>query len=165
MPEQSIAFSETMKHTGIWNFRDLYNFCFLWFKEEGYNVEETLYNEKILATGKEIVIKWKVWKKVSDYFKNVIEIKWKILGMQDVEIEKNGKKLKSNSGETEFKVDGFLERDYEQRWEVNPTYKFFRGIYDKYITRETREQYEDKLTAKCVSFVGDTKAFLNLGGR
>lgn len=165
MVEKSTVFAEKLKHTGYWNFRDLYNFCYLWLQDEGYLVEEHEYNEKIVANGKEIIIKWRAWKKVSDYFKNVIELKWRILRMVDSEIEIEGKKQKTNHGEVEIKFESILERDYEERWEVSPTYKFFRAIYDKYIIKQTWDEYEDRLADKTATFVQQIKAFLVLEGR
>lgn len=166
MSETTTVFAEKLKHTGLWDFKEFYNFCFLWLRDEGYIVEEHEYNEKILSGGKEIVIKWKAWRKISDYFKYIIKVNWRILRMQDVEIElENGNKGKTNKGEVELKVEGQLEKDWEDRWERSPSYKFFRGIYDKYIIRTTTDQYEDDLADKCASFVSQCKAFLDLGGR
>jgi hypothetical protein len=165
MPEKNQIFSQKIKQKGFWNFTDLYNFCYMWLKDEGYNVSENEYTEKLVGNGKELVIKWEAKKKVSDYFLNMIEVKWRILGMQDAEVEKEGKKEKTNKGEVGFEITGTLLRDWEERWERNPSYKFFRGIYDKYIIKSTTEQYEDRLEAKCVSFVEQIKAFLQIEGK
>jgi hypothetical protein len=137
----------------------------MWFKDEGYSIFENEYSEKLTGGGKEVVIKWECKKKISDYFRNIIEVKWRIIGLQDAEIERDGKKEKTHKGDLSMEINGQLERDWEERWEKNPTYKFFRGIYDAYITRSTREQYEDRLTAKAVSYTEAVKAFLNLEGK
>jgi len=80
----------------VQDFTELYNFCYNWLKNEDYVLEEKEYVEKNPAVGKEIIIKWEAWKKISDYFKNVIKMNWHILGMNDVDIEVNGKKDKTN---------------------------------------------------------------------
>ena len=162
MAEKSSAYKEAVKYKGFFSYTDLYNFCYNWFKEEGYNLKEEVYTEKLSGFGKEVLIEWKATKKISDYYKNIIEVKWHILGMNDAEVEVEGKKQKTNKGEVKISVSADLERDYEENWDKTPMWKFLRGIYDKYIMRTTQDEYEDRLTKKAVSFVEDLKAFLNL---
>lgn len=165
MAEKSPAFKEKLKNKGFFNFNELYQFCYSWFRDEGYTIFENEYSEKLASNGKEIVIKWEAKKKISDYYRNIIEVKWRIIGLQDAEIERDGKKEKTNKGDLTMEIDAQLERDWEERWEKTPIYKFFRGIYDNYITRSTREAYEDRLTSKAVSYTENVKAYLNLEGK
>jgi len=162
MVEKSNVLEQALKHKGYFNFRDLYNFCYDWIKEQGYEVSEKNYTEKLSANGKEIIIKWEIEKEVTDYFKNLIEVKWHILGMTDVEIERDGKKEKTNKGELKIKFSADLERDYEKRWEDNPIWKFLRGVYDKYIIRTTIDEYEDRLREKAEAYIEQVKSFLVL---
>jgi hypothetical protein len=165
MAEKSNVYEQAVKHKGFFNYSDLYNFCYNWFKEEGYKLSEDTYTEKLSGFGKEIQIEWKASKKISDYYKNVIEAKWHILGMNDAEVEIDGKKVKTNKGEVKIKISADLVRDYEENWDKKPMWKFLRGIYDKYIMRTTQDEYEDRLAKKTISFVEDLKSFLNLEGR
>ena len=165
MGEEKIVFEQSVKQKGLFPYADLYNFCYNWFKNENYDLAEEEYTEKVSAGGKEIIIKWKAWRKITDYYKYVYEVKWHILGMADAEAEENGKKIKTNKGEVKIVVKAKVNRDYEETWDRVPFYKFLRGIYDMYIMRTTNEQYEDVLVGKAQSFVEDTKAFLNLEGK
>jgi len=144
---------------------DLYNFCFNWLKDEGYKLKEEEYTEKITSFGKEIILKWEASKKITDYFKHVIKVEWHILGMKDAEVEQDGKKVSTNKGEVKITIKATLVRDYEERWEDRPFYKFLRGVYEKYIIRETREEYESDLENKAKEYIKEIKAFLNLAGR
>ena len=123
------------------------------------------YNRSKHNSHKPIEIEWDARKKISDYFKQKIKVKWHILGLNDAEVEVDGKKVKTNKGELKLTVDGILERDYEETWEKSPTNKFLRGIYDKYIIKTTIDEYEDRLFLKANSFFEDTKAFLALEGK
>ena len=166
MAQKSSVFEQTLMHKGYFNFSDLYNFCFQWLQDEGYtNLAEESYQEKLSDIGKEIKIKWIAKKKVTDYFRNIIELKWQIIGLVDAEIERGNKKEKTNKGDLRMDFSADLEKDYENRWADKPIWKFFRGVYDKYIIRTTIDEYEDRLTAKAVSFVSDIKAFLQLEGK
>ena len=162
MTEKSEVLKEKMRHVGFFDFKELYNFCFEWLKEEGYNVIEDSYLEKITDRGKEIKIKWTAKKKISDYFRNKIELNWHILGLVDAEVERNGKKEKLNKGDLTVTFDAVIEKDYENKWEDNPSFKFLRSIYDKYIIKTTLDEYEDRLQGKTEEFIAEVKSFLVL---
>ena len=165
MSEKKDVFKQQVKQKGFFDYEGLYKFCFTWLKEEDYYLSEDKYDEKVTAHGKEIKIKWTARKEISDYFRNIIELKWHIIGMTEAEVEIDGKKENTNKGEVKIDIKGTLERDYEKRWEDRPAWKFLRGVYDKYIIRTTMEQYEIKLNGKASTFFEQIKAFLNLLGR
>jgi hypothetical protein len=110
MAEKSEVFNQVLKSKGFWNFTELYNFCFNWLVDEGYNVKEKEYVEKIGGAGKEINITWEAAKKVTDYFKNEVNVSWHILGMKDAEIEREGRKESTNKGEVKITIKGNLVR-------------------------------------------------------
>lgn len=162
MANKSTVFKQTIKQKGYWNYKDLYGFCFSWLKDRGYTVKENEYTEKNSGAGKEIILDWAADKKVTDYFKNSISVKWHITQMQDAEIERDGKMVGTNKGDLKIVVEATLESDYEGGWERSAFVKFMRGIYDKYIMRTTTEQYEDRATDDAVEFVSQVKSFLQL---
>jgi len=165
MAEKKEVYKQKVKQTGYWNYKELYNFCFNWLKDEGYKLKEKEYTEKITSVGKEIILKWEASKKITDYFKQVMKVEWHILGMKDAEIEQEGKKVSTNKGEVKITVKAELVRDYEERWEDRPFYKFLRGVYEKYVIRATKEEYENNLEDKAKDYLKEIKAFLNLSGR
>ena len=160
MVEKDNVFTSKIKQSGIFDFKEFYRFAYEWLDGEGYDVSEDKYSEKVSPQGKEIEIDWTAKRKISDYFRFVGKIKWRILGMKDVEVQKNGEKLKMNKGTAEIKAKGVLEKDYEHRWEDNPFFKFLRGIYDRYIIRARIDQYETKLVKEMDEFLGQCKSFL-----
>ena len=165
MALKSNVLKQKIKQVGYWNFKDLYNFSFEWLEDHGYSVSEDEYTEKEKENGKELNIEWVANKKVTDYYKNTIKVKWHILYMTDAEIERDGKKEKTNKGEVkmEFIVD--LVKDYEERWEDEPLWKFLRGVYEKYIIRTTNDEYEDRLEDDALEYINQIKAFLQLSGK
>lgn len=162
MAQKKEVYKEKFKHTGYWKYKEVYDMMFQWFREHGYKIQEDLYNEKIISSGKEVIAKWKGSKKVTDYFKFQIKADWHILHMKDVEVEVDGKKVKTQNGEVEIIFKGNLIKDYEKRWEDKPLFKFLRGVYEKYIVRETVDEYEDDLEDDVRELIGDLKAFLKL---
>lgn len=166
MAEKDTIFSSKIKYAGIFNFKDFYQFCYQWLSDEaGLTVEEEEYSEKISGPVKNIDIKWKGSKKVSDYFKNEVKVEFKILAMSEVEINQGGNKVKTNKGEVSVKVKGILVKDYEGKFETTAKMKFWRGIYEKWIIGSRVEEFEDKLAGKCDDFLGQAKAFLDISGQ
>ena len=165
MAEKDTQFKEKIKQSGTFDFKDLYSFAYEWLDGEGYNVAEKKYAEEVSGDSKKIEIEWETKKKVSDYFQFVIKVDWKMLNLKNVEVIREGKKIKLNSGQAEIKVSGVLVKDYESRWEDRPIWKFLRGVYDRYIIRSRIDEYEDKITSQADDFVNQLKAYLAIEGK
>lgn len=165
MVEKDIVFSGKIKQSGIFDYKEFYRFCYQWLVDEGYKVIEKNYSEKITPTGKEVEIEWEAKRKITDYFRFVLKIKWRIIGMTTVEVEEGGKKIKMNKGMPEIRLYAILEKDYEHRWESNAFSKFLRGLYDRYVIRARIEQFEGKIFSEGDEFLAQAKSFLTLEGK
>ena len=164
--EKDEIYSSKMKYKGLFNLKEYYNFCYQWLSEEtGLDVEEIEYSEKLKGNTKDIDIKWKGTKKVSDYFEFEIKVEFKILAMSEIEINKNGMKEKTNNGEISTKVKATLIKDYDGKFESTPKMKFIRGIYEKWVISQRIIDFEDKLATNAVDFLEQAKAFLDLEGQ
>ena len=154
------VFESKLKNTGPVNFKELYNFCYDWLSDEtNLIVAETAYVEKI-ANGKNIEATWNAFRKVTDYFKYTIEVKWRVVGLKDVEYQKDGKKLKTNTGSIEMKVKGTVIRDYEGKFDTSQFKSWMNKIYEKWLIKARIEQFEDQLLDFCDEFVDQSKAFM-----
>lgn len=165
MAEKDTQFSGKLRQKGIFNFRDFYNFAHALLKEEGYRIQEKNYTEGIKGDSKKIEIRWVALKKVSDYFRYMIQVDWLVLNMKNVEVQKEGKKIKMNSGDIELRIKGILIKDYEHKWEDNPFFKILRGIYDRYIIRSRLEKYEDNVLDETEEFIAQCKSYLSIEGK
>lgn len=165
MVQKKEVYKEKLKQTGYWNYKEIYDMAFNWIKERNYLLRENLYNEKLQANGKEVIIKWTAIRKVTDYFMFEIVLEWHILGMKDAEVEIDGKKVKTNKGEVEIVFKANIVKDYEKRWEDKPLWKFLRSVYEKYVIRETVDEYEDDLEDEVKEMITDIKEFLRIPGR
>ncbi len=163
MSEKDKIWSGKLKHTGIIDFPELYNFTYSWLVDEEYFVVEKSYNEKIIANGKDLEIKWEAKRKISDYFRFNLKLTWRVI-LTPVEVERNGKKIRAEQAKLEIKLEGVLEKDYEHRWETSSFLKFLRGVYDRYLIRGRIENYEKKLYGEIEEFRKEVKSFLVLSG-
>ena len=165
MAQKKEVYKGKLKQTGYWKYSEIYDMTFNWLKDQGYLLKEDLYNEKLQSNGKEVIIKWTAIRKVTDYFMFEIKLDWHILGMNDAEVEIDGKKVKTNKGEVEIVFKGNIIKDYEKRWEDKPIWKFLRGVYERYVIRETVDEYEDDLEDEVKEMISDVKAFLRIPGQ
>lgn len=166
MSEKKQIFSSKVKYDGIFSFKDFYKFCYDYLTEEfGFGVAESKYAEKIAGDSKEIKIEWEGERKVTDYFKYVIKVDFSIMGLKNVEVQRDGKKIQTNKGSAEISMKGVFVSDYEGKYDTSPTLRFFRGVYEKWIIPSTIEQIEEKLVSSCDGFLGEVKAYLDLEGK
>ncbi|MEA3329562.1 MAG: hypothetical protein U9Q06_02350 [Nanoarchaeota archaeon] len=164
MVEKDKITLEKIKRAGIFDFKETYQFVYRWLTEEDYDVEEEKYQETAKGDTKDIEIMWVCKKKVSDYFRLNLKLGWRVLGLKKIEVEKDGKRIKMDDGSFEVKITGTLERDYENKWDKNPSMKFLRGIYDKFIIEGTKKGYENKVFGDVEELSEQIKAFLAITG-
>jgi hypothetical protein len=166
MAEKDTVFSSKIKYGGIFSFSEFYKFCYGWLTEEsGLEVSEDKYVEKLSGDSKEVEFEWSGSKKVTDYFKFEIKVKIKIIGLTNVELVQDGKKIKTNKGSVEIGVKGILVRDYDGKFEATSFQKFLRGAYEKWIISSKIEDYRGKVFGDCDEFLQQAKSFLDLEGK
>lgn len=167
MVEKDSLIKTKIKHyDNLFDFKETYRILFEWLMDQGYDVNEKSYKEVLQAGGaKEIEVEWEATKKVSDYFKFWIKIKFHPMGMTSVDVEVDGVKTKMNKGKMDIEVECALMKDYEERWSTIPFFKFLRTFYDKYLIRERIEQYEGRCIQEMEEFVSQAKSFLAITGR
>jgi hypothetical protein len=166
MSEKETLFSSKLKHKGVFSFKDFYKFCYDWLTQEtDLLLQETKYSEKLSGDSKEIDIEWKGFTKLTDYFRFDIKVVWKILGLKEVQIQKNGNKIKTNEGQIEMSVKGTLVRDWQGTYEKSGIGKFFRETYDKWVIPSRIDQFEEKVIGDSDEFLGQAKAWLSLEGK
>ena len=149
------------KQKVILDLTELYKHMDRWFKLYGYDMFETEYRDSEEENGKHLEIKWYADKKESDYIKFVIKVHFLILGLVDVEIEREGIKTKAQKCEVEIKFDCYLEKDYDDKWSA-PVQRFLREIYDRLIIKKRIEQHEQMINTELYNLIDEVKAFLNV---
>lgn len=167
MSEKDKITKEKLFYKGIVNLSEAYEYAYSFLREgEEYGITEEYYSEKISGESKDVEIKWVATKKVTDYFKINLDIKWKVLGMKNIEVEIDGKKKEMNKvSELSIDIKGVLEKDYNSKWESNPTHKFFKEMYHKYVIPQRTEKKENDVIEMVQKFKDEMKAFLDLTGR
>ena len=90
MSEKEIIFSSKVKYVGIFNFSEFYNFCYNWLVDEvELELGENKYEEKISGDSKNIKVEWEGKRKLTDYFRFVAKVNFKIINLKKAEITNN----------------------------------------------------------------------------
>jgi len=165
MADKDLIIKEKIAHSGVFDFSAFYSFAHGWFYDEGYGVVEAKYSEKISGNKKNMFIEWNVEKKLNDYFKFQYNLKFYIDDLTDVDVEIDGEKKSMNKGKILVEIKGYLIKDYDSKWDVNPVYKFMRDIYNKFVVPTTIDNLENKLIGDLQTFKDELKAFLELSGK
>jgi len=163
--ERDTIFKTSLKKVGIFDFKDFYKFCYQWVVEEIGNwttFSEDKYSEKIKPKGKEIDVEWNGTKKITDYFRFDIKVVFEVKYLNEIEIVEKGKKIKTNEGEVKLKVEGYLVRDYDGKFEKTASLKFLRSLYEKWVIKSRVDQFEGKVFGDCNEFLSQAKAWLDL---
>ena len=167
MSEKNKIFGSKVKWVGVSNWRALYKFCYDWLMDEtGLNwLQEEKYEETLKGNQKDIDVKWVGPKKLTDYFRIWIEVKFEVRNLEEVEINKDGKKTKANNGRFKIIVDGYLERDYQGKFERSAFEKFLRSVYERWVIPSRIDQFEGKIFMECDEFLNQAKAFMTIEGQ
>jgi len=151
-----------LSYEGLFSVPELYKLIDTWIRERGYDKLEKKNIEKIERDGKYIEIEILPWKKITDYAKNVLRLRIIMSNVKDVEIERDGKKIKLNQGKVKIVSDAYLETDYEHRWEGKPIFFFLRTVFDKYFFKPYTQSYRENVLKDYNDLIGQIKSFLNL---
>jgi len=166
MAEKDTVLKEVFKHKGIGDIIEFYNFMYRWLGAEDFSITEKQYNEKINGDVKDLEIKWESKKELTDYFRAEIEMVTKVRGMKTIEIEVDGKRLKTNEfQELEITFKAVLVKDYSSKWEHSGLQKFFKELYQKYIIPSRTEAMEIKTMKYVQDLKNDIKKFFDLEAR
>ena len=151
-----------LTYEGLFSVNELYLVIDKWFRDKGYDKRENRNVEHVKPEGKYIELWIQPWKKITDYAKIDMLIRIIMTDIKEVEVEKDGHTITMNQGKVQIVIDGFLNTDYENKWEGKPFYVFIRTIFDKFVYKSYTARF-DAQVAEDVNHLHQTmKSFLNL---
>lgn len=151
-----------LSYEGLFNVSDLFMMIDSFFKEKGYDKREVRNIEIVRTEGKYIEIELMPWKKINDYVRHIIRLEMKMFNVKEVDVEKDGNKVKLNSGRINFVFDAYLQTDWENKWDMKPMYFFIRTLFDKFIYKSYTNMSEGILVENVNQLHTYIKSFLNL---
>src|SRR3989344_607486 len=103
----------TLNWKGLFYMDDLYKILKAWLAFQGYgdenkNFKEASYTERIKPNGKQLEVKWLAERNITDYFSIQFTVIIYVIGLNDVEVVEEGRKIKANKGEIEMRISSNL---------------------------------------------------------
>ncbi|MBI4450407.1 hypothetical protein HY642_00395 [Candidatus Woesearchaeota archaeon] len=127
----------TIKYLGPFDLQKLLKTGRDWLDERLYDFEEPTYKHKVGGEGAEVEVEWLGKLKVNVYVKNYIEVRFHIRDMKDVEVVRNGEKLKMQYGRVLIESKGRIELDWGERFKGNKFLIALQDFYHNYIIKRT----------------------------
>ena len=153
---------EKIDYSGPLDIGDLFRMIenFLW--ERGFDKKQDKDFEQNTERGK--FIEWQIspWKKITDYTRYIVKIRVLGYDMLKSNAVHSGKKTKVDNGRIIIVIDGFMEYDYDNKWDDVPILHFFRTMYDYFIFKAYTERFEQRLVHDVNHLIDHIEKFLNL---
>lgn len=158
----------------VFKLEDLYKVMHEWLIENGYatrddaSFPEKYFLHKIGPSGKEIWVRWRLQNRSAiswgdqEFWRFDLDMDMHVLGLQDVEVMVDNKKVKGNMGEVEVNVSSYLIMDAEKKWKEKPLLKPFRNFYFNRVIRGKRDLLIKKLYTDTFNFRDAINNYLRL---
>ena len=151
-----------LAYNGIFNIHDFFVKAEEWARENGFERELKKNFEHTFPEGKKVEWLVELWKQVSESERVTIRVRALFNNLRDVELKRHGVVALLNQADVFIIFDGFLETDYEARWEQKPTFFFLRAVFDKLIYKFYTDKYHVDVIQATYDLHRKMKAFFNL---
>jgi len=137
-----------IKNKGIFNLSDMIQGIKGFFEGDSFKVHFPKHKVK----KDEHELKMYGERNMSDYVKFKIIIWIRIFDWKEVELIKDGKKIKADSGRIAIDIDGELTLDYQGRFGGSKAMQTLQDFYHRYIIRQDIGDYwEDEIVIRMVN--------------
>ena len=151
------------QYEGLFIIQDLYKVVDEYYEEKGYDKREIKNAEIVRDDGVRFLeLMFEPWKKITDYAKSVIKLQIIMEDVREVEIERNGLKIRAHHGRVLCVFDAYVETDYESIWERSVTRAVIRVLYDRFFLKHYTKQYNAEVLDDYKMLVYHIKTFLNM---
>ncbi len=152
-----------VQYKGIFDLEGLYRLIIKWLTDRSYEFHEKTYKHKPGTTGREQEMKWEAWKKVNEYIRYWFDVYIHVWDMHEVEVIKDGNKVKMIKGRIRILIETKVDRDWQGNFKKTKTLSRLRGFYDKYVIyKDFTGTIGDMLHYKIAKLVAEIKEFLGM---
>ncbi len=152
-------------YKGVFDFDGLYKMMHAWLISKRYLFQEDTYKDKAATpAGNELQIKWSAEKKVTEFIKEYVRIEFHLWDFAEVEIIKDGRKVKMHKARMEIKFFADLELDYSKRFTSGDDFSKRLGKFyvEKVIYWDWRIRYANALEYSVYDLHTKVKKYLNM---
>ncbi len=163
MAETKVVYKERkVNYSGLFDVNRIHKFVVDWFRKNKFTMYEEKTEEQILEGGKQIIYNYKPYKKFTDFAKAVVYFDVDFNDVQDVKVEIDGVTKQMQKGSVSIAITGYVETDYENKWETKPFYYFLKVVFEKFFLGSHRSYYGSYVSKACTRLNHEMKSLLNL---
>ena len=141
-----------IKHKGIFDLSDILQGIKSYFESDYFKVHYPKHKLKQPSGGWEHEMEIYGERKVNDYVLFKITLFIRLYDIKDIEIIKDGKKIKTNSGRITVDISGEITLDFEKRFGGSKFLQGLQDFYHKYIIKQDiGDVWEDDIMLKMVN--------------
>lgn len=154
---------QVIRYKGIFDINELYRIINDWLVSKGYQVQEHKYKSIALQTGgKERTFDWNAHRKMTEFITIWIFLHFQFQDMMEVEVVKEGKKVKLHKGLIMIRVQHKLEFDFSERMGKTKWSAAIVEFMQKAMWRKKIDTlWEDKLRFKTYELMNVIKEALD----
>ncbi len=153
-----------LEYKGVFDTNNFFKLVDAFYFERGLEKRDNKTYEHDTPKGK--FIEWEnyTWKKLSaEYIREMIKMRVLMYELKNVDVVKDDNtKAKLMQGRILIYIDGYLETDYEHRWDDRPMLTAIRTLYDKFFHRIYTERFEERITYDCHQLYDAMERFFNM---
>ena len=153
---------DKLDYSGPFNANNLFRMIANFLFERGFDLRQDKDFEIHTTKGKSLEWQISPWKRITDYIRYIVKVRILVHDLVKTDVMDNGKKIKVDSGRVIIIIDGFVEYDYESKWDDYPVFTFLRTVYDRFVFKIYTERFEQVLVHDINHLHEHIERFLNM---
>jgi len=156
-----------IRYKGVFDYEGMYKMMHAWLINKRYLFHENKYKDKVATPfGNEIEIAWTAEKKVTEFIKEIIKIEFHLWDHSEVEVIKDGRKVKMSKTRMEIKFFADMELDYMKKFNGESASPFVKELGKFYVEHviywDWRIRYANSLEYAVYDLHAKVKKYLNM---
>ena len=154
-----------VKKVGIIDLDGLYKIMQRWFYDDKYYFEEPTFRIRPgTPAGLEYEMVWTGWRKMNEYVKYNVNVWFYVWDAKEIEVVKEGRKLKLTKCRLQIEFDGDVELDYTGRFGKTKFGKVLFNLYNYFILQSEKiiSNWWDELYYRVYKLQTITKEYLDM---
>jgi len=162
MEKKIVDYDIRLSYNGPVKITDFFKEVEDWIKKKGMKKDLKKKMERLTGKGKKLEWTVECWKKLEHHTTEVVRLRSMFNEVKDIEVDRQGRRIKTQQADILLLIDGILETDTSQKWEQKPTFYFIRALIDKYVWKFHTEKYDGLVSSDAHDLHRTLQAFFNL---
>jgi len=154
-----------IRYKGVFDYDGMYKMMHAWLISKRFLFHENKYKDKVSTPfGNEIEAKWTAEKKVTEFVMEIIKIEFHLWDAAEVEVIRDGKKVKMYKARMEIRFFADVMVDYSKRFSEGTTFakKLGKFYVENVMIWDLRMRYFNALEYAVYDLQTKVKKYLNM---